>query len=77
MFLPGLAEIKMLYEQLQSNRMFNNRGSTRSVALSLNIQYTFPEKKKLVMFQCNKQKNTQFNVNTDVLICKGKVHCVR
>ncbi|XP_073776686.1 putative ATP-dependent RNA helicase DHX57 isoform X2 [Danio rerio] len=24
-FLPGLAEIKQLYEQLQSNRMFNNR----------------------------------------------------
>lgn len=32
MFLPGLAEIKMLYEQLQSNRMFNNRRATRSVA---------------------------------------------
>lgn len=30
-FLPGLAEIKMLYEQLMSNRMFNNRGATRSV----------------------------------------------
>lgn len=29
MFLPGLAEIKMLYEQLMSNRMFNNRGSKR------------------------------------------------
>lgn len=29
-FLPGLAEIKMLYEQLMSNRMFNNRGSKRS-----------------------------------------------
>ncbi|KAG8005681.1 DExH-box ATP-dependent RNA helicase DExH1 [Nibea albiflora] len=28
-FLPGLAEIKMLYEQLKSNRMFNNRGATR------------------------------------------------
>lgn len=31
-FLPGLAEIKMLYEQLQSNRMFNNRGASRSVS---------------------------------------------
>lgn len=31
-FLPGLAEIKMLYEQLKSNRMFNNRGATRSVS---------------------------------------------
>ncbi|XP_064915126.1 putative ATP-dependent RNA helicase DHX57 isoform X4 [Columba livia] len=28
-FLPGLAEIKMLYEQLQSNALFNNRHSKR------------------------------------------------
>lgn len=28
-FLPGLAEIKQLYEQLQSNRMFNNRRKNR------------------------------------------------
>nr|XP_020017570.1 putative ATP-dependent RNA helicase DHX57 isoform X3 [Castor canadensis] len=30
-FLPGLAEIKMLYEQLQSNSLFNNRRSQRCV----------------------------------------------
>lgn len=30
-FMPGLAEIKMLYEQLQSNRVFNNRRATRCV----------------------------------------------
>uniref|UniRef100_G3SQK4 Putative ATP-dependent RNA helicase DHX57 n=1 Tax=Loxodonta africana TaxID=9785 RepID=G3SQK4_LOXAF len=30
-FLPGLAEIKMLYEQLQSNPLFNNRRSNRCV----------------------------------------------
>nr|XP_044993371.1 putative ATP-dependent RNA helicase DHX57 isoform X2 [Jaculus jaculus] len=30
-FLPGLAEIKMLYEQLQSNSLFNNRRSNRCV----------------------------------------------
>ncbi|XP_076990147.1 putative ATP-dependent RNA helicase DHX57 isoform X3 [Tamandua tetradactyla] len=30
-FLPGLAEIKMLYEQLQSNSLFNNRRSKRCV----------------------------------------------
>ncbi|KAM5292053.1 putative ATP-dependent RNA helicase DHX57 isoform 2-T2 [Ctenodactylus gundi] len=30
-FLPGLAEIKMLYEQLQSNSLFNNRRSSRCV----------------------------------------------
>lgn len=35
MFLPGLAEIKMLYEQLQSNRLFNNRRATRSVTEGL------------------------------------------
>lgn len=29
MFLPGLAEIKMLYEQLMCNRMFNDRGTKR------------------------------------------------
>ncbi|KAM9328553.1 putative ATP-dependent RNA helicase DHX57 [Pholidichthys leucotaenia] len=34
-FLPGLAEIKMLYEQLQSNRMFNNSHSTRCVIYPL------------------------------------------
>ncbi|KAM6220257.1 putative ATP-dependent RNA helicase DHX57 [Rhynchocyon petersi] len=30
-FLPGLAEIKMLYEQLQCNSLFNNRRSKRCV----------------------------------------------
>ncbi|MBN3305976.1 DHX57 helicase, partial [Amia calva] len=34
-FLPGLAEIKMLYEQLQSNRMFNNRNNKRCVVYPL------------------------------------------
>lgn len=34
-FLPGLAEIKMLYEQLQSNRKFNNRGASRCVVYPL------------------------------------------
>ncbi|KAM4614689.1 putative ATP-dependent RNA helicase DHX57 [Polymixia lowei] len=34
-FLPGLAEIKMLFEQLQSNRMFNNRRNTRCVVYPL------------------------------------------
>uniref|UniRef100_A0A0P6K381 Putative ATP-dependent RNA helicase DHX57 n=1 Tax=Heterocephalus glaber TaxID=10181 RepID=A0A0P6K381_HETGA len=30
-FLPGLAEIKMLYEQLHSNSLFNNRRSNRCI----------------------------------------------
>ncbi|XP_067388899.1 putative ATP-dependent RNA helicase DHX57 isoform X2 [Emydura macquarii macquarii] len=34
-FLPGLAEIKMLYEQLQSNALFNNRHSKRCVVYPL------------------------------------------
>uniref|UniRef100_A0A1A8UE18 Putative ATP-dependent RNA helicase DHX57 n=1 Tax=Nothobranchius furzeri TaxID=105023 RepID=A0A1A8UE18_NOTFU len=34
-FMPGLAEIKMLFEQLQSNRMFNNRGRSRCVVYPL------------------------------------------
>ncbi|XP_039513078.1 putative ATP-dependent RNA helicase DHX57 isoform X2 [Pimephales promelas] len=34
-FLPGLAEIKLLYEQLQSNRMFNNRRTNRCVVYPL------------------------------------------
>ncbi|XP_051946382.1 putative ATP-dependent RNA helicase DHX57 [Xyrauchen texanus] len=34
-FLPGLAEIKLLYEQLQSNRMFNNRRADRCVVYPL------------------------------------------
>jgi len=37
-FLPGLAEIKMLYEQLMSNRMFNNRGVSRSVCKVVNFR---------------------------------------
>uniref|UniRef100_A0A8D0GNK2 RNA helicase n=1 Tax=Sphenodon punctatus TaxID=8508 RepID=A0A8D0GNK2_SPHPU len=34
-FLPGLAEIKMLYEQLQSNALFNNRRSKRCIVYPL------------------------------------------
>ncbi|KPP56085.1 putative ATP-dependent RNA helicase DHX57 [Scleropages formosus] len=34
-FMPGLAEIKMLYEQLQSNRMFNNRNNKRCAVYPL------------------------------------------
>lgn len=36
-FLPGLAEIKMLYEQLMSNRLFNNRGKSRSVSRHMSL----------------------------------------
>lgn len=40
-FLPGLAEIKMLYEQLMSNRLFNNRGRSRSVSGPVSVVVEF------------------------------------
>lgn len=46
-FLPGLAEIKMLYEQLMSNRLFNNRGKSRSVSRT-NVSHS-----SVCFFFCN------------------------
>ncbi|XP_006215622.1 putative ATP-dependent RNA helicase DHX57 [Vicugna pacos] len=42
-FLPGLAEIKMLYEQLQSNALFNNRRSHRCVVHPLHSSLSSEE----------------------------------
>ncbi|XP_026870115.2 putative ATP-dependent RNA helicase DHX57 isoform X1 [Electrophorus electricus] len=42
-FLPGLAEIKQLYEQLQSNRMFNNRTAKRCVVYPLHSSLSSDE----------------------------------
>ncbi|KFO93644.1 Putative ATP-dependent RNA helicase DHX57, partial [Buceros rhinoceros silvestris] len=42
-FLPGLAEIKMLYEQLQSNALFNNRHSKRCVVYPLHSSLSSEE----------------------------------
>ncbi|XP_027721058.1 putative ATP-dependent RNA helicase DHX57 [Vombatus ursinus] len=42
-FLPGLAEIKMLYEQLQSNPLFNNRRSKRCITLPLHSSLSSEE----------------------------------
>ncbi|XP_059516026.1 putative ATP-dependent RNA helicase DHX57 [Myotis daubentonii] len=42
-FLPGLAEIKMLYEQLQSNSLFNNRRSYRCVVHPLHSSLSSEE----------------------------------
>lgn len=36
-FLPGLAEIKQLYEQLQANRMFNNRRAKKYVYIQISF----------------------------------------
>ncbi|XP_054976851.1 putative ATP-dependent RNA helicase DHX57 [Sorex araneus] len=42
-FLPGLAEIKMLYEQLQANSLFNNRRSDRCVVHPLHSSLSSEE----------------------------------
>ncbi|KFP26249.1 Putative ATP-dependent RNA helicase DHX57, partial [Colius striatus] len=42
-FLPGLAEIKMLYEQLQTNALFNNRHSKRCVVYPLHSSLSSEE----------------------------------
>ncbi|XP_055986573.1 putative ATP-dependent RNA helicase DHX57 [Sorex fumeus] len=42
-FLPGLAEIKMLYEQLQANSLFNNRRSERCVVHPLHSSLSSEE----------------------------------
>ncbi|XP_016074425.1 PREDICTED: putative ATP-dependent RNA helicase DHX57 isoform X1 [Miniopterus natalensis] len=42
-FLPGLAEIKMLYEQLQCNSLFNNRRSHRCVVHPLHSSLSSEE----------------------------------
>ncbi|XP_048862850.1 putative ATP-dependent RNA helicase DHX57 [Brienomyrus brachyistius] len=42
-FMPGLSEIKMLYEQLQSNRLFNNRKDKRCVVYPLHSSLTNEE----------------------------------
>ncbi|XP_075059798.1 putative ATP-dependent RNA helicase DHX57 [Mixophyes fleayi] len=42
-FLPGLAEIKMLYEQLQSNALFSNRRSKRCVIYPLHSSLSSEE----------------------------------
>ncbi|XP_051504272.1 putative ATP-dependent RNA helicase DHX57 isoform X2 [Myxocyprinus asiaticus] len=46
-FLPGLAEIKQLYEQLQSNRMFNNRRADRCVVYPLHSSLSNEEQQAL------------------------------
>lgn len=56
MFLPGLAEIKMLYEQLQSNRMFNNRGANRSVSKGVPLFlrfFVYSQKEKTHLDSCS------------------------
>ncbi|KFP69144.1 Putative ATP-dependent RNA helicase DHX57, partial [Cariama cristata] len=48
-FLPGLAEIKMLYEQLQSNALFNNRHSQRCVVYPLHSSLSSEEQQSVFL----------------------------
>ncbi|KFO54699.1 Putative ATP-dependent RNA helicase DHX57, partial [Corvus brachyrhynchos] len=48
-FLPGLAEIKMLYEQLQSNALFNNRHSKRCMVYPLHSSLSSEEQQSVFL----------------------------
>ncbi|KFP81578.1 Putative ATP-dependent RNA helicase DHX57, partial [Acanthisitta chloris] len=48
-FLPGLAEIKMLYERLQSNALFNNRHSKRCVVYPLHSSLSSEEQQSVFL----------------------------
>ncbi|XP_040000994.1 putative ATP-dependent RNA helicase DHX57 [Xiphias gladius] len=63
-FLPGLAEIKMLYEQLQSNRMFNNRGTTRCVVYPLHS--TLSNEEQQAVFSQPPEGVTKIIISTNI-----------
>ncbi|XP_060610498.2 putative ATP-dependent RNA helicase DHX57 [Anolis sagrei] len=48
-FLPGLAEIKTLYKQLQSNALFNNRHSKRCVVYPLHSSLSSAEQQAVFL----------------------------
>lgn len=48
-FLPGLAEIKTLYKQLQSNALFNNRHSKRCVVYPLHSSLSSEEQQSVFL----------------------------
>uniref|UniRef100_A0A672ZNG8 Putative ATP-dependent RNA helicase DHX57 n=1 Tax=Sphaeramia orbicularis TaxID=375764 RepID=A0A672ZNG8_9TELE len=63
-FLPGLAEIKMLYEQLQSNRMFNNRGAKRCVVYPLHS--TLSNEEQQAVFSRPPEGVTKIIISTNI-----------
>ncbi|XP_011611798.2 putative ATP-dependent RNA helicase DHX57 isoform X2 [Takifugu rubripes] len=63
-FLPGLAEIKMLYEQLMSNRMFNNRGSKRCAVYPLHS--TLSNEEQQAVFSCPPEGVTKIIISTNI-----------
>ncbi|XP_034019242.1 putative ATP-dependent RNA helicase DHX57 isoform X2 [Thalassophryne amazonica] len=63
-FMPGLAEIKMLYEQLQSNRLFNNRGKTRCVVYPLHS--TLSNEEQQAVFSKPPEGVTKIIISTNI-----------
>nr|XP_019948030.1 PREDICTED: putative ATP-dependent RNA helicase DHX57 [Paralichthys olivaceus] len=63
-FLPGLAEIKMLYEQLQANRMFNNRGTSRCVVYPLHSSLSNEEQE--AVFSRPPEGTTKIIISTNI-----------
>ncbi|KAM4570366.1 putative ATP-dependent RNA helicase DHX57 isoform 2-T2 [Odontesthes bonariensis] len=63
-FMPGLAEIKMLYEQLQSNRMFNNRGASRCTVYPLHS--TLSNEEQQAVFSRPPQGVTKIIISTNI-----------
>ncbi|KAM4523457.1 putative ATP-dependent RNA helicase DHX57 [Fundulus diaphanus] len=63
-FMPGLAEIKMLYEQLQSNRIFNNRRGSRCVVYPLHS--TLSNEEQQAVFSRPPEGVTKIIVSTNI-----------
>ncbi|XP_053316891.1 putative ATP-dependent RNA helicase DHX57 isoform X2 [Spea bombifrons] len=63
-FLPGLAEIKMLYEQLQSNALFSNRRSKRCVIYPLHSSLSSEEQQ--AVFSRPPQGVTKIIISTNI-----------
>ncbi|XP_077399791.1 putative ATP-dependent RNA helicase DHX57 [Vanacampus margaritifer] len=63
-FLPGLAEIKMLFEQLQSNRKFNNRRTDRCVVYPLHS--TLSNEEQQAVFNRPPEGVTKIIISTNI-----------
>uniref|UniRef100_A0A8C7WL81 RNA helicase n=1 Tax=Oncorhynchus mykiss TaxID=8022 RepID=A0A8C7WL81_ONCMY len=63
-FMPGLAEIKTLYEQLQSNRMFNNRNRARCVVYPLHSSLSNEEQQ--AVFKRPPEGVTKIIISTNI-----------
>ncbi|XP_070784836.1 putative ATP-dependent RNA helicase DHX57 isoform X3 [Enoplosus armatus] len=63
-FLPGLAEIKVLYEQLKSNRMFNNRGASRCEVYPLHS--TLSNEEQQAVFSRPPEGVTKIIISTNI-----------